>query len=56
MKVQGGMERWPYDYKEMKHRIEIMVMDKDLSDQYKGINIGFCFCLSKLSREVIDRI
>ena len=40
MKVQGGMERWPHDYKEMKHGVEIMVIDKDLSDQDKGINIG----------------
>ena len=29
MKVQGGMERWPHDYKEMKHEVEIMVIDKD---------------------------
>jgi len=56
MKVHGGMERWPHDYKEMKHGVEIMVMDKELSDQGKGINIGFCFCWSKLSREVFDWI
>jgi len=30
MKVQGGMERWPHDYKEMKHGVEIMVIDKEL--------------------------
>jgi len=29
MKVQGGMERWPHDYKEMKHEVEIMVIDKE---------------------------
>jgi len=56
MKVQGGMERWPHDYKGMKHEVEIMVIDKELSDQDKDINIEFCFCRSKLSREVFDRI
>ena len=56
MKEQGGMERWPHDYKEMKHGVEIMVVDKELSDQGKGINIGFCFYPSKLSKEVIDQI
>ena len=29
MKVLGGMERWPHDYKEMKHEVEIMVIDKE---------------------------
>jgi len=29
MKVHGGMERWPHDYKEMKHGIKIMVIDKE---------------------------
>jgi len=29
MKVQGGMEKWPHDYKEMKYRVEIMVIDKE---------------------------
>jgi len=43
MKVQGDIERWPYDYKEMKHGVEIMVIDKELSDQGKGINIDFVF-------------
>jgi len=28
-KVQGGMERCPHDYKEMKHEVEIMVIDKE---------------------------
>jgi len=56
MKEQGGMERWPHNYKEMKHGVEITVVDKELNDQGKGINIGFCFCRSKLSREVIDRV
>jgi len=42
--------------KEMKHGVEIMVVDMELSDQGKGINIGFYFCRSKLSREVIDRV
>jgi hypothetical protein len=50
MKEQGGMERWLHDYKEMKHGVEIMVVDKELSDQGKGINIGFYFCQSKMSR------
>jgi len=56
MKKQGGMERWPHDYKEMKHGVEITVVDKELSDQGKGINIVFCFYRSKKSREVIDRV
>jgi len=55
MKVKGGMERWPHDYNEMKHKVEIMMIYKELSDQGKGINIGFCFCRSMMSREVIDR-
>jgi len=33
-----------------------MVMDKELSDQGKCINIGFCFCRSKLSGEVFAQI
>jgi len=41
MKEQGGMERWPHDYKEMKLDVEIMMINKDESDQGKGINIGF---------------
>ena len=49
MKVQCGMEKWPHDYKEMKHGVEIMVIDKEQSDQGKVINIGFCFCRSQLS-------
>jgi len=28
MKVHGGMKRWPHDYKEMKHDVEIMMIDK----------------------------
>ena len=54
MKEHGGMERWPHDYKEMKHNVEIMMIDKGESEQGKGINIGFYFCRSKMSREVID--
>jgi len=56
MKVYDGMERWPHDYKEMKHDVEIMVIDEEQSYQGKGINIGFYFCRSKMSREVIDRV
>ena len=56
MKVHGGMERWPHDYKEMKLDVEIMMIDEEQSDQGKGINIGFYFCRSKMSREVIDRV
>jgi len=52
MKVYGGMERWPHDHSGMKHEVEIMVIDEEESDQGKGINIGFCFCRSKLNREV----
>ena len=55
MKVHGGMEWWPHD-KEMKHDVEIMMTDKGQSYQGKGINIGFYFCRSKMSREVIDRV
>jgi hypothetical protein len=36
----------------MKH----VVIHKEQSDQGKGIIIGFCFCQSKMSREVIDQI
>jgi hypothetical protein len=50
------MERWPHDHNGMKHEVEIMVIDEEESDQGKGINIGFCFCRSKLNREVIDQI
>jgi hypothetical protein len=31
-------------------------MDIEQSDQGKGITIGFFFCWSKMSREVIDRV
>jgi hypothetical protein len=31
------------------------VEEKDLRAQGKGITIGFSFCRSKMSREVIDR-
>ena len=56
MKVHGGMERWPHDYKEMKLDVEIMMIDGEQSYQGKGINIGFYFCRSKMSKEVIDRV
>jgi len=56
MKVLGSMERWPHDYKEMKLDVEIMMIDEEQSDQGKGINIGFYFCRSKMSREVIERV
>jgi len=36
--------------------VEIMMTDKGESEQGKGINIGFHFCRSKMSREVIDRV
>jgi len=29
MKVHGGMERWPHDYKEMKLDVEIMMIDEE---------------------------
>jgi hypothetical protein len=32
------------------------VKEKDLRAQGKGITIGFFFCRSKMSREVIDRV
>jgi len=54
MKMQGGMERWPRDLKGMKHDVKIMVINEEQSYQGKGINIGFYFCRSKMSREVID--
>jgi len=28
MKVHGGMERWPHDYKEMILEVEIMMIDE----------------------------
>jgi hypothetical protein len=36
--------------------IKHMEMDMEQSDQGKGITIEFCFCQSKMSREVIDRV
>ena len=56
MKVHGGMERWPHDHKGTKHEVKIMVINEEQSYQGKGINIGFYFCWSKMSREVIDRV
>ena len=56
MNVHSGMERWPHGYKEMKHEVKIMVLDEEQNYQGKGINIGFYFCRSKMSREVIDRV
>jgi len=56
MKEKCDMEWWTHDHKEMKHEVEIMVIDNEQSEQGKGINIGFCFFRSKLSREVIDWI
>jgi len=56
MKVHVGMERWLHDQKRMKHEVEIMVIDEEQSYQGKGINIGFYFCRSKMSREVIDPV
>jgi len=37
MKVQGGLERRPHDHKEMKHDVEIMVIDEEQSYQVNGI-------------------
>jgi len=37
MKEQGGMERWPRDYKEMKCDVEIIMIDEEQSYQGKGI-------------------
>ena len=56
MKVHVGMERWPHDHKGMKHEVKIMVIDEEQSNQGKGVNIGFYFCRSKMSREVIDLV
>ena len=50
MKVHGGMERWSHDHKGMKHNVEFMMIDEEQSYQGKGINIGFYFCRSKMSR------
>jgi hypothetical protein len=47
---------WPQDHKEMVHGHDDQVKKKDLRAQGKGITIGFSFCRSKMSREVIDRI
>ena len=54
MKVHGGMERSPHNHKGMKHEVKIMVIGEEQSYQGKGINIGFYFCRSKMSREVVD--
>jgi len=56
MKVHGSMEGWPHDHKGIKHEVKIMVIDEEQSYQDKCINIGFYFCRSKMSREVIDRV
>jgi len=36
--------------------IKHLVVDKEQSNQGKGITTEFCFCRSNMSREVIDRI
>jgi hypothetical protein len=65
-----GKEWWPQDHKEMVHEHEMTIMvemhindghddqveEKDLRAQGKGVTIGFFFCWSKMSREVIDRV
>jgi len=56
MKVHGGIERWSLNHKGMKHEVKIMVIEDEQSYQGKGIIIGFYFCQSKMSREVIDRV
>jgi hypothetical protein len=38
------------------HGHDDQVEKKDLRAQGKGITIGFFFCRSKMSREVIDRV
>jgi hypothetical protein len=47
----------------MMHAHEMMIMvikheevDMEQSNQDKGIIIGFAFCQSKMSKEVIDRV
>jgi hypothetical protein len=57
-----GKEWWPQDHKKIVHGHEMMIMvikhemDMEQSDQGKGITIGFSFCWSKMSREVIDQV
>jgi hypothetical protein len=65
-----GKEWWSQDHKEMVHGHEMTIIvemhingrhddqveKKDLRAQGKGITIGFSFCRSKMSREVIDRV
>jgi hypothetical protein len=65
-----GKEWWPQDHKEMVHGHEMLIMmectengghddqveENDLKAQGKDITIGFSFCRSKMSREVIDRV
>ena len=57
------MEWWTHDHKEMEHKHG----NEDHGDQALGdaqgvkrsrqrYNIGFCFCQSKMSRELIDRV
>ena len=29
MKVQGVIKRWSHDHREMKHKVEIMVINKE---------------------------
>jgi len=61
MKERYDIEWWSHDHKEMKHELEIMVikhlvMDKEKSNQGKGVTIGFFLSRSQMSREVIDRV
>jgi hypothetical protein len=45
-----------YGHEMMIMVIKLEEMDMKQSDQGKFIIIGFAFCRSKMSREVIDRV
>jgi hypothetical protein len=51
-KITRGGDTHEMMIKVIKHE----KVDFEQSNQGKGITIGFCFCRSKMSREVIDRV
>jgi hypothetical protein len=54
--VMAKITRGGDAHKMMIKVIKHVEMDMEQSDQSKGIIIGFCFCRSKMSREVIDQV
>jgi hypothetical protein len=51
-KITRGGDAHEMMIKVIKHE----KVDLKQSNQGKGITIGFCFCRSKMSREVTDRV